>query len=234
MTLALAQLFRQSCVMLSSLPRKPAHLCLPLLEHFPDWPRMPAIACLVHRTSIWTLAGQTICRRSSWMTGTVSQCRTLTQTRQMLQQRMGTVPWASTLPSPSAGEEWLGHNQSRDGSSPCGLDRAAHRRATGGRAAALAGAGLPVHACCKLLVTRSPGLAYAKRQCNCVRLSTAESCLTGQGYQALHVVAYSHADACLCRLYAALGRQLDERSVLLLYNLLHSCQRFRNYLHVCG
>ena len=38
----------------------------------------------------------------------------------------------------------------------------------------------------------------------------------------------------LCRLYAALGRQLDERSVLLLYNLLHTCQRFRNYLHVCG
>ena len=36
------------------------------------------------------------------------------------------------------------------------------------------------------------------------------------------------------RLYTALGRQLDERSVLLLYNLLHSCQRFRNYLHVCG
>ena len=103
-----------------------------------------------------------------------------------------------------------------------------------GRAAALAGAGLPVHACCKLLVTCSPGLVCAKRQCNCVRLSTAESCLTGKGYWALHVVACSHADACLCRLYAALGRQLDERSVLLLYNLLHSCQRFRNYLHVCG
>ena len=35
-------------------------------------------------------------------------------------------------------------------------------------------------------------------------------------------------------LYTALGQRLDERSVLLLYNLLNTCQRFRNYLHVCG
>ena len=33
-------------------------------------------------------------------------------------------------------------------------------------------------------------------------------------------------------LYLALGRSQGERSILLLYNLLHSCAHFRNYLFV--
>ena len=56
MNLAQAQPFRQSSVMLSSSPRKPAHLCLPPLEHSPAKTLkrsapVPAVACLVHPTS---------------------------------------------------------------------------------------------------------------------------------------------------------------------------------------
>lgn len=57
---------------------------------------------------------------------------------------------------------------------------------------------------------------------------TGDAVEGGQGHGS------SQASVPYSALYTALGSSMSEASVLLLYNLLHTCQHFRNYVFIRG
>ena len=189
------------------------------------------------------------------------QCRMQTHTRLRLLLKMERAPWVTMLPSPSAGVQlsagparpetvcWAGACACYDWS----VMTSAPDRGTCCRLYARYATAMHQQDSCSqvrisvlsvysqsLMPTRRPWLhcicpvthGCALEAASCQQASA--DCHAGYSFTTWPLASSAQQHAATRRLYTALGRQLDERSVLLLYNLLHSCPRFRNYLHVCG